>query len=142
MNSTAFLRMTNQRRAILHALQKMSFHPAADDVYTKVKHRLPRITLGTVYRTLDSLVEQGVILEVNTPGRRKRFDHKTEPHSHIICTVCGAIEDVLTDASQLAILSDTGFSIAGLDIQFSGECPACRSQRSSASMLEPYQQAN
>jgi Fur family ferric uptake transcriptional regulator len=107
-------------------MQKMSFHPTADDVYTKVKHRLPRIALGTVYRTLESLVEQGVILEVNPPGRRKRFDHKTEPHSHIICTVCGAIEDVLTDISQLKIPSGTGFTVTGIDIQFSGKCPACK----------------
>jgi Fur family ferric uptake transcriptional regulator len=122
--------MTNQRRAILQAMQKMSFHPTADDVYTKVKHRLPRIALGTVYRTLESLVDQGIILEVNPPGRRKRFDHKTEPHSHIICTVCGAIEDVLTDTSQLSILSDTGFIVTGVDIQFSGECPTCKSEGS------------
>lgn len=109
-------------------MQKMNFHPTADDVYNKVRHRVPKIALGTVYRTLESLVEQGVILEVNPPGRRKRFDHKTEPHSHIICSECGAIEDVITDSSQLTIISDTGFTVTGVDIQFTGQCPACKSK--------------
>ena len=67
-------RMTHQRRIILEELRNTRSHPTADEVYEIVRKRIPKISLGTVYRNLELLSESGVIQKLEIGGTQKRFD--------------------------------------------------------------------
>lgn len=120
-------RMTKQRMVILEELRNVTSHPTADEVYNIVRTRLPRISLGTVYRNLDLLAESGEIIKLEAAGTQKRFDGNLSPHQHVRCMHCGAIGDVHTAISLPNIMSATadGFHIAGARIEFDGTCAEC-----------------
>ncbi|MDC7238777.1 MAG: transcriptional repressor [Spirochaetales bacterium] len=86
--------MTNQRKVIIDALKSSKAHPSADMVYDYVRARIPNVSLGTVYRNLESMYQSSMIVKIETPGGQKRFDFNTEPHPHFHCEKCGKIEDV------------------------------------------------
>ena len=66
------LKLTKQRKVILEELRKLKTHPSADEIYNIVRERLPRISLGTVYRNLEILSDAGVILKLDVAGSQKR----------------------------------------------------------------------
>ena len=73
-------RMTRQRMVILEELRKVKTLPTADELYAMVRTRMPRISLGTVYRNLDFLTESKEILKLESAGSIRRFDGDTRPH--------------------------------------------------------------
>lgn len=89
--------MTSQRKIILDALSKSKAHPPADDIYDAVRSRLPNISLGTVYRNLETMYKHGMIVKIETPDGQKRFDYDTSSHPHFRCENCGKIEDIPLD---------------------------------------------
>lgn len=120
-------RMTRQRAVILEELRKVTSHPTADEVYSIVRERLPRISLGTVYRNLDFLAESGEILKLEAAGSTKRFDGNVSWHQHVRCIHCGRIGDVMTpqtppDTAQLRV---EGFVITGARVEYDGVCDRC-----------------
>ena len=124
-------RMTRQRRAILEAVRTSGEHPTADAVYGRVRARLPKISLGTVYRNLETLARAGLIGTVGLRGRRMRFDGTLERHDHIRCVDCGKIADVpaacLPDLDAAARKA-CGFEILGHALEFQGRCRQCGDQ--------------
>ena len=91
------LRMTRQRKVILEELRKVDTHPSADEVYEMVRKRIPRISLGTVYRNLEILSERGDIQKLELGCTLKRFDGVPENHYHIRCVDCGRVVDAPGD---------------------------------------------
>jgi Fur family ferric uptake transcriptional regulator len=79
---------------ILEELMRCKSHPSADDIYDKVRKKLPNISLGTVYRNLEIMSCNGMIGKIETPDGQKRFDYNTEFHPHFRCEKCGKIEDI------------------------------------------------
>ncbi|MBZ2170531.1 Fur family transcriptional regulator [Nitratidesulfovibrio sp. SRB-5] len=123
-------RMTKQRMVILEELRNVHSHPTADEVYGMVRQRLPRISLGTVYRNLDLLAESGDILKLESAGAQKRFDGNVTPHQHVRCTQCGRVGDVM-EPVRLPDISGAGapgFIILSGRIEFEGVCEACASK--------------
>ncbi len=122
-------RMTKQRAIILEALRSVKTHPTADEIYGMVRKKLPRISLGTVYRNLELLSSSGEIGRLDRAGVQKRFDGDTTPHQHVRCEVCGRIGDVYVSSPVHAIDADavSGFYIHGVEVEFIGVCDACRS---------------
>ena len=122
------LRMTRQRRVILEELRKVNTHPSADEVYEMVRKRLPRISLGTVYRNLEILSESGDIQKLEPGCSLKRFDGNVSEHCHIRCVCCDRIADAPM-APELAIdleqFDSNGFEIIGHRLEFIGVCPEC-----------------
>jgi Fur family ferric uptake transcriptional regulator len=123
-------RTTKQRQLILEELRKVFTHPTADEVYAMVRSRLPRISLGTVYRNLEMLAAHGLIQKIDTSGTQRRFDGNPIPHYHIRCMGCGKVDDVPGKAIQsidevIKELSD--YEIWGHRLEFRGLCPQCRS---------------
>jgi len=120
-------RVTRQRAVILEELRKVATHPTADEVYAMVRQRLPRISLGTVYRNLDLLAERGEILKLESAGNCKRFDGITRPHQHVHCRKCGRMADIMLSVP----MPDTrgiilpGFTITAARLEFDGLCDAC-----------------
>ncbi len=122
-------RMTKQRRVILEELQNTVRHPTADELHRQVRRRLPSISLGTVYRNLETLADLGVIQKLELAGEPMRFDGTTATHYHVRCLKCGRVDDV-----PLAPLSDMhrllegicGYHIVSHNLEFVGVCPECK----------------
>jgi Fur family ferric uptake transcriptional regulator len=64
LNSSRISRMTHQRQVILEEVRNTHSHPSADEIYARVRKRLPRVSLGTVYRNLDILASEGFIKKI------------------------------------------------------------------------------
>ncbi len=133
--SNKTLRMTRQRQIILEELQKDYSHPTASVVYQKVRRRLPQISLGTVYRNLEVLSEQGLIKKLELSGTQKRFDGTLSEHYHVRCFKCGRISDVsmktLTALDEkLSEICD--YEIIGHRLEFIGLCPKCKKAKKRA----------
>lgn len=122
-------RVTPQRQAVLEVLRSTDAHPDAQWVYEQVRQRIPNISLGTVYRTLNVLKEAGLISELSYGSSYSRFDSNTGDHHHAICTRCGRIADVTLDPALIQALEhrvEGGFAISSSRHDFFGLCPACR----------------
>ena len=121
-------RMTNQRQVILEEIQKVNTHPTADEVYEIVRRRLPRISLGTVYRNLEILSACGLIQKIGPLSSQMRFDGITKKHYHLRCIYCGSVEDAPIDPMENlenAICEKSNYSIIGHKLEFIGICPKC-----------------
>ncbi len=121
-------RMTRQRSLILAELQKVTTHPTAEELYIAVKEKMPRISLGTVYRNLEFLSETGVIRKLDSAGTVRRFDGDMSNHSHVRCVVCNKVADIFEDFSQkfeLDSVNVQGFSLASVNVEFEGICHEC-----------------
>jgi Fe2+ or Zn2+ uptake regulation protein len=122
------LRMTRQREIILEEVQRVNTHPSADEVYEMVRLRLPRISLGTVYRNLEILSELGKIQKLQLSGSLKRFDWNTNKHYHIRCVKCNRVDDApIAPLNQIEdeLYESTVFEIIGHNLEFVGLCPEC-----------------
>ncbi len=128
MQKQTNLRMTRQRKVILEELRKVNTHPSADEVYEMVRKRLPRISLGTVYRNLEILSESGDIQKLEPGCSLKRFDGNPSEHRHIRCVHCDRIADapMAPDLKvDLGRVNSTDFEIIGHRLEFIGVCPEC-----------------
>lgn len=86
-------RNTIQKSRIHDFLEKACSHPTAEDTYREVRKEIPTISLATVYRNLNIMVEEGTVscYEVN---KEAHFDGNTRPHDHLLCRRCGEIIDL------------------------------------------------
>lgn len=116
------MRKTKQRNIILEIVNNSYAHLTAYQIYDIARGEIPNISLGTVYRNLSNLVNEGKItkLEVNSVDR---FDRNIK-HAHLICDNCGSIVDIFT-----SILSDNeyidGNLVMDYDIKIKGICKKC-----------------
>lgn len=134
------MRRTRQRRVILDVLHDASDHPAADEIYRRVRRRLPRISLGTVYRNLEVLAEQGAIRRVPVAGQATRFDGETGPHHHVRCVRCGRLADVPAETctvSAARVRTASGFRVLDCRLEVTGLCPACQAAEAEADEPQP-----
>ena len=122
-------RNTRQRQVVLEELKKLSCHPTAARLYEIARARLPKISLGTVYRNLELLAQNGVIQKLQISGSEARFDGKREQHYHVRCVHCGSIDDVHDlpeDYVKGQVQSLAGYDIVGFHLDFLGVCPDCQ----------------
>ena len=123
------LKMTKQRKVIVEELNKLKTHPTATTLYELVRKRLPRISLGTVYRNLDLLAEAGVIQKLETAGTQKRFDGTVENHYHVRCVQCGQVDDLpvpLLEDIEDALHGLSDYKILSHRLEFQGLCLSCQ----------------
>ena len=121
-------RMTQQRKTILEVLRNTKTHPSADEIYELVKQKLPRISLGTVYRNLEVLAQLGIIQVLELSGSLKRFDWDPNKHYHIRCIRCDRVENAPIapmDRLENKVYQSTVFEIIGHNLEFTGLCPRC-----------------
>jgi len=121
-------RMTPQRAAILKCLRESFTHPTAEEIYEEVQKRIPRISLGTVYRNLQVLVEEGYAKRIPTAQGSQRFDRNVSAHHHVVCLECGTIEDFEAEPDEALrehVGKRTGFQVTSHRTEFTGICPAC-----------------
>lgn len=129
MNSQSPQRHSRQRQVILEELQKLTTHPTAVGLYEIVRQRLPKISLGTVYRNLDLLTRTGIIQKLQFGGEEARFDGSPTPHQHIRCVKCGRVDDIHGPPLDLlggATDDFNDYCVLGHRVEFFGVCPRCK----------------
>lgn len=123
------LRMTHQRELILDELNRSKVHPTADELFERIRKKLPRISLATVYRNLEILSEAGLIKKLEISGRQKRFDWDPQAHDHVYCIQCHRVDNIPTPVSPVPTVGpmhDQGYQVTGCRIEFFGLCPKCQ----------------
>mgnify|MGYP005982701433 CR=1 FL=1 len=120
------MKYSRQRELILETVQRSDDHPTADTIYTRVRAQDPKVSLGTVYRNLNLLCENGQLLKVPIPGASDRFDHTLPWHSHLYCTVCGSVTDAEVDEKQVMKLvkNQKGY-VQDCAVVLIGVCEVC-----------------
>lgn len=122
---------TIQRRVIMEELSLLKSHPTADELFQIVRIRLPKISLATVYRNLAELAAAGKIRKSELPGGKAHFETKLEPHFHLRCVHCEAIEDLPLSRSEIEdfLRDKVTRRILDFDLCFSGLCRSCHELR-------------
>ena len=123
------MRYSKQRELVMQTVQNLCDHPTAEEIYDAAVKECPGLSLGTVYRNLNSLVDVGRVRRVSIPGKADRFDHTLPWHSHLYCTVCGSVTDVLPQALpmlQEALKGGCGFQVHQMNLVLEGVCPECQ----------------
>ena len=121
-------RNTVQRELVMNAVQRLRNHPTAEQVYEQIHPEHPSVGLGTVYRNLSALSEEGQLIRVAFPGEADHFDHTLHPHYHALCRECRRVFDVegaplpQVDAGQFEA---HGFRVESCELLFRGLCPDC-----------------
>lgn len=120
---------SSQREAILTLVRRLKTHPTAEEIYAQLRPSNPRLSLGTVYRNLHILAQQGEIREIHFGSGRDRFDGNTNDHYHFICRRCEDIIDLATPIrSELMADAEAalGRPVDSHTVQFFGYCERCR----------------
>ena len=128
-------RNTRQRGVILDLLHETREHPTAEKIYLDARRIIPNMSLGTVYRNLNFLQNQGLVREIRPfDGSSTRFDGVMSPHAHFHCKHCSSLFDVPLpqDFGQFQYNETDGISIiASVNLYIIGECTHCRPEDSS-----------
>ncbi len=122
-------RKSRQRQRILEILNETRSHPTADWVYKKLKEEIPKLSLGTVYRNLNVLAEQGHIEKLPFGSTFDRFQAKIKPHYHLVCSRCGLVEDFhMPQYTEINKKAEKLSSFKNLHhrIDFFGLCKKCQ----------------
>ncbi|MBL7025956.1 MAG: transcriptional repressor [Candidatus Marinimicrobia bacterium] len=119
-------RYSHQRETILSVVQSTLVHPTADWVYKETRKIIPNISLGTVYRNLNQLVESGRLLKLKDEAM-VRYDGNTGQHDHFSCSVCGKWYDIeLLDPSIFKSFAEKyDFKIESINLELEGTCKDC-----------------
>jgi Fur family transcriptional regulator, ferric uptake regulator len=128
------VRSTRQKRAILEELSRTRSHPTAAELYATVRRRLPRVSLGTVYRVLQGLAADSAVLRLDSGGAAARFDADTSEHHHVRCARCGSVADLPPGRVPNLLArfrAKTDYALEGVRIELIGVCPRCQVQRRS-----------
>ncbi len=121
-------RITPQRLAVLRTLVQSDQHPTVEEVYRQVRKDFPTTSLATVYNTLECLKDLEEVLVLPSSGASRYDGRNPEPHSHLMCTACGLIEDLDIDlgATTQAVARERGYAEVKHRLELHGVCPACQ----------------
>ncbi len=117
------LRSTKQRASVYHSILDKQDHPTADDILIRVRRNLPTISLATVYNCLETLVDCGLVRQVNLDRASTRFCPNLAPHAHFKCSATGKIFDLSLDEASIKTLKSilpSGFKAQNFELSFSG----------------------
>ncbi|MDE7314647.1 MAG: transcriptional repressor [Mucispirillum sp.] len=125
----AISKYSRQRELIYNTVIENKVHPTAEFVYNYLKKDNPQLSLGTVYRNLQQLSDNGEIKRLSIPNQPDRFDGIIEKHYHAVCEKCGRIYDIhineMPEIDKL-VAEKTGLDITGHEIIFKTICPMCK----------------
>jgi len=119
------IRPTHQRLKILKYLEDNKQHPTVDIIYGVMKKDIPTISKTTVYNTLNSLIENGVVLPIIITGKETRFDSIVTPHHHFYCEKCGKILDLKVECEHFKKGNIQGHKIKEMHGYYKGICKNC-----------------
>lgn len=132
MEKVKSMKYSRQREAILTFLKTRKDHPTAEVIYENVRMEYPNISLGTVYRNLGLLAENGIILKLSTDDGFDHYDGCTDTHYHFACRRCKAVIDLeMDDIAFVNTLASKNFAgqIEGHVAYFYGVCEGCKEEK-------------
>jgi len=121
------LKVTPQRVAIVEELYSKG-HMNIDELYKSLLKKFPSISLATIYKNVNAMLEKVFLNEVKIPEAKSVYELVKEKHSHMVCKSCGMIEDITIDTSllQSSFNKKTDFKIENTEVIFSGICSSCQ----------------
>ena len=128
-------RFSKKRQAIYEALMDSLEHPNAEMVYQSLKADYPDLSLGTVYRNIKGMVQNGDVICVDHVDGKERYDAHLNPHVHLVCRNCGGVVDIALEpeleeqCKALSKINDIEMDVRSL--HFAGLCHNCKSERNS-----------
>ncbi|MFC1981959.1 Fur family transcriptional regulator [Chloroflexota bacterium] len=127
------LRATSQRALILEVIRRRRGHLDADEVYRQAREKQPRLSLSTVYRTLQTLKKMGLVEELHFDEAHHRYELKpSTEHHHLVCLGCGKVVEFECPMSQKVkddVSREKGFEITNAEVRMTGYCPSCQKRR-------------
>jgi len=122
------IKITPQRLAIIQLMDEYG-HISVRDIYEKIQEKFPSLSLATVYKNINAMMENRFINELKIVGQDNKYELVKERHSHMICRNCGDIEDVFIDTKGLekSVPAQSDFRVEETSIQFFGLCKKCQS---------------
>ena len=132
LSRRAGLPITHQRQVIYDVLMSMPGHPSPEEVYAKVRKRIPSISLATVYKNLNRFLKAGLVQETSVHHGSLRVEVNDRPHHHVVCSSCKKIEDI--DSDQIGPLHvrgrlPKGFAVQRFSVDVIGLCARCRDKK-------------
>jgi len=127
---SAGIKLTHQRLEIFRELAHNDSHPNAENVFRAVQSRVPTVSLDTVYRTLHTLRDLGLVAALGASGDSVRFDVNLERHHHYVCVRCGLVRDFESDAlNEIRVPKSVAAfgTVTNAQVEIRGVCAACES---------------
>lgn len=126
------MKVTHQRMEVFRELAGTEEHPDAEALYQSVRTRVPSISRDTVYRTLASLEEQGIVHKAEILSGKARYDANVDRHHHFVCTKCGRVRDFYSEALNELPVPETVSTLGRVEsahVQLRGLCSACAGRK-------------
>ena len=120
------IKVTPQRLCIVDEMNG-HIHMSIEELYDAIRKKFPSISLATVYKNINAMMEQDFILEVKVPGQKSKYELAKQPHSHVVCQKCGKVEDITLDLTHVTqkAANLTRYQIKQNSLILSGICPSC-----------------
>ena len=125
-----------KRNAILECLRHTDVHPSAETLHEMLQKDNPDISLATVYRNLARFKNEGIITSIGAVGGIERFDARTDPHVHFVCSCCDLVKDLPQMETPESLCSQvsqqTGARVDSCQLIFTGVCKECLAKQETA----------
>ncbi|MCK9336715.1 MAG: transcriptional repressor [Arcobacteraceae bacterium] len=125
------LKVTPQRLALVCELRDKG-HLSIEELYYSLKSKFPSISLATIYKNLNAMIDNCFVEEVKLPNVKSRYEISKDLHSHVICQECGKICDIDIDLSSVLkcdTISNSGFEVQKSALVISGTCCDCQAKK-------------
>lgn len=119
------LKVTPQRINIYAYLISTCEHPTVDVIYKNIKNIMPAISIATIYKTLNTLVESKLVKIINVCEENFRYDANIAPHGHIKCNVCNKVSDIYVENNFKELANNEDFNLENYDLFLYGKCKNC-----------------
>ncbi|WP_326910186.1 Fur family transcriptional regulator [Sedimentibacter sp. MB31-C6] len=120
------IRLSHQRLKVLEYLTLNQCHPTVDQIYNNLHMEVPTLSKTTVYNTLNSLTEAGLVRIINIEDHETRYDIRIDDHGHFKCESCKKIYDFNIDINAFETNDLKNFAINDKNVYFKGICPNCK----------------
>ncbi len=126
------LKVTPQRLKILSIIDKEG-HVGIEGLYTRMYDEFPSISLATIYKNINQMMEKGLIEEIKLPAQKSVYEIVKEPHLHMVCDRCRKVEDIVLGTDKIIEEAEkiSGYTVTDSFITLRGVCPACREKNAS-----------
>ncbi|EEG77898.1 Fur family transcriptional regulator [Dethiobacter alkaliphilus] len=119
------IRLSHRRLKVLEYLCNNLNHPTVDQIYNNLHKDIPTLSKTTIYNTLHTLIDLGLVRIINIEDNETRYDIITEDHGHFKCEVCGKIFNFDVDFTSFTSEELSGFKIRDRNLYFKGICQKC-----------------
>ena len=121
------LKATPQRLSIVEELYNHG-HMNIDQLYKSLLTKFPSISLATIYKNINAMIEICFLAEVKLPNKKSVYELTKQEHSHVVCSECGEVMDLTLDLSKLCdqAKAKSDYTLKHSNIVFDGICPSCK----------------